>query len=48
MRIVGDECDKPDQTEDRGWVYRNCGGERISVCGVRKVSRLGAFFGADL
>lgn len=38
MRIGGGECDKPDQAEDRGWVYRNCGWERVSVCGIRKVS----------
>ena len=34
MRIGGRERGKPDQEEDRGWVYRNCGGERISVCGA--------------
>lgn len=36
MWLGGDECSKPDQEEDRRWVYRNCGGERVSVCGVRK------------
>ena len=36
MWLSGDECSKPDQEEDRRWVYRNCGGERVSVCGVRK------------
>lgn len=36
MRIGGRERGKPDQEEDRRWVYRNCGGERVSVCGVRK------------
>ena len=39
MRIGGRERGKPDQAEDRRGVYRNCGWERISVCGVRKVSR---------
>lgn len=36
MRIGGRERGEPDQAEDRGWVYRNCGGERVSVCGVNK------------
>ena len=36
MWICGDECSKPDQAENRGWLYRNCGGERVSVCGIRK------------
>ena len=36
MRLGGDECSKPDQAENRGWLYRNCGGERVSVCGIRK------------
>lgn len=34
MRIGGRERGKLDQEEDRGWVYRNCGGERVSVCGI--------------
>jgi hypothetical protein len=34
--LGGDECSKPDQAENRGWLYRNCGGERVSVCGIRK------------
>lgn len=34
MRIGGRERGKPDQAEDRGWVYRNCGGERVSVCSM--------------
>jgi len=46
--LGGDECSKPDQAEDRRGVYRNCGWERISVCGVKAVFWLGAFFGADL
>ena len=36
MWLGGDECSKPDQAENRGWLYRNCGGERVSVCGIRK------------
>lgn len=36
MRIGGRERGEPDQEEDREWVYRNCGGEWVSVCGVRK------------
>lgn len=32
MQIGGRERGKPDQAEDWGWVYRNCGGEQISVC----------------
>ena len=36
MWLGGDECSKPDQAENRGRLYRNCGGERVSVCGIRK------------
>ena len=36
MWLGGDECSKPDQAENRGWLYSNCGGERVSVCGIRK------------
>ena len=30
----GGECGVFAQMEDRRWVHRNCGRERVSVCGV--------------
>lgn len=30
-----DKCSEPNTEEDRGWVYRDCGWQRVSVCGVR-------------
>lgn len=36
MRGDGGECGVFAQTEDRRWVHRNCGWERVSVCGVKK------------
>lgn len=35
MQIGSRECDESDMEEDRRWIYRNCGRERVSVCGVR-------------
>lgn len=43
MRIGGRERGEPDQEEDRGWVYRNCGGKRVSVCGIREDPGVGIF-----
>ena len=36
MRGGGGECGILAQTEDRRWIYRNGGWERVSVCGVKK------------
>lgn len=35
----GGECGVFAQTEDRRWVHRNCGWERVSVCGVNERPR---------
>ena len=32
--LRGGECGVFAQMEDRRWVHRNCGRERVSVCGV--------------
>lgn len=34
LRTISDECGEPDQEEDRGWVHRNGGWERVSVCRI--------------
>lgn len=34
LRGGGGECGIFAQTEDRGWVHRNGGWERVSVCGM--------------
>ena len=34
MWTISDECGEPDQEKDRGWVHRNGGWERVSVCRI--------------
>ena len=43
MRIGGRERGEPDQEENWRGIYRGGDWKRVSVCGIRKVSRLGTF-----